>query len=155
MNAPDADLTQDVYDFWGYRIGVRSNAEEVLSHFRSVYGRFYCRDQAHEKSAKGDPVDTVACTIEAIDNIASRQELSLNDGKEFYSLRCKSLYEFDQAYYGKGSIPDPIAFITYLFIKNKYKMIQGCQLFHAAAVSHRGRAVILPALEGMGPQREG
>jgi hypothetical protein len=150
MKPTDSGISRDTYDFWGYRIGIKSNSEEVLSHFRSVYGRFYRENQAPGKSNKGISLSPIDCDIEAIDNIADHQELLLNDGKEFYSLRCKSLYEFDETYYGKGTIADPIAFITYLFLKNKYNMIQGYQLFHAGAVSHNGRAIILPAPEGMG-----
>ncbi|MFZ7111193.1 MAG: hypothetical protein ACOWYE_05875 [Desulfatiglandales bacterium] len=150
MNRSTTHLSLDVYDFWGYRIGIRSNSDEILAHFRSVYGRFYCNGQTPVKGLEGQTRETATCIIDAIDNIASDQILSLSDGKEFFSLRCKSLREFDQAYYGKSSIPDPIAFITYLFLKNKYRMIQGYQLFHAAAVSYNGRAVVLPAPEGMG-----
>ncbi|MBT8363218.1 MAG: hypothetical protein KJP23_00835 [Deltaproteobacteria bacterium] len=150
MNTPAVDLNTDVYNFLGYRIGISSNSEKVLSHFRSVYERFYSGKQVPGKNANGHPIDPVVCTIEAIDNIESHKILSINDGKEFYSLRCKSLYEFDQEYYGKGTIVDPIAFISYLFLKNKYKMIQDLQLFHAAAVSRNGRGLILPASEGMG-----
>jgi hypothetical protein len=150
MNMPDQNHKTDIYDFWGFRIGIRSNSDVILSHFRTVYERFYTEQCIDDEKADGYRADHVACTIEAIDNIADRQELSINDGREFYSLRCKSLYEFDQSYYGKGSIPDPIAFITYLFLKNKYKMITGYHLFHAAAVSRNGKAFILPAREGLG-----
>ena len=130
---PDFEYTTEVYDFWGYRIGIRSNSEEILFHFRTVYERFYTGKLIHDEKADSDPVNHVACTIEATDDIASHQELSINDGNEFYSLRCKSLYEFDQTYYGKGTVPDPIAYITYLFLKNKYKMIKG-----VSSVSCRG-----------------
>jgi len=143
-------LHLDVYHFWGYRIGIRSNSDEILSHFRSVYGRFYNGEELSTPKANGQAESTQACIIEAVDNIASRQELLLNDGKEFYELRCKNLYEFDPAYYGKGSVPDPIAFITYLFLKNKYRIIQRYLLFHAAAISHNGQAIVLPAPERMG-----
>lgn len=141
-NKAYSDISKDIYDFWGYRIGIKSNSGEIRSHFRSVYERFY--------SQNPDGADATECDIEAIDNTADHQELLLNDGKESYSLRCRSLYEFDQAYYGEGTIADPIAFITYLFLKNKYTMIQRYRLFHAAAVSHNGKAIILPAPEGMG-----
>jgi hypothetical protein len=150
MNMSSFDYTTEVFDFWGYRIGIRSNSDEILFHFRTVYERFYRGKLIYSERDDKCQADHVACTIEAIDNIYSQQELSINDGREFYSLRCKSLYEFDQTYYGKGSIPDPIAFITYLFLKNKYKMIKKYHLFHAAAVSRNGKAFILPATEGLG-----
>ena len=34
-------LPEEVYSFFGQEIGVRSNSSEVLSHLRSIYGRFY------------------------------------------------------------------------------------------------------------------
>jgi hypothetical protein len=150
MTASTVDLTADIYDFWGHRIGIKSNSKEILAHFRSVYSRFHRGDQAKDKRMEDHRAETTLCTIEVIDRIAERHELTVNDGKEFYSLRCKTLYEFDQAYYGTGSIPDPIAFVTYLFLKNKYKLVKGHHLFHAAAVARNSRAVILPAPEGLG-----
>lgn len=144
------DLQLHVYNFWDHYIGLRSNSGEVLSHFRFVYDRFFCGSEFPEADSGGRAEKPVPCTIEAVDSIAENQILSLNDGNEFYELRCINIHEFDRDYYGEGSVPDPIAFITYLFLKNTYRIIRGYQLFHAAALSHNGQALILPALERMG-----
>lgn len=146
MDAQPDEVACDVYDFWGQRIAIKSNSDEILAHFRSVYGHFYNDGRAYPSE------DGVACTIEAMDHISDRQELAVNDGEEFYTVRSKTLYEFDQAYYGKGKWPatDPLAFVIYLFLKNQYRLVRGYHLFHAAVVARNGRALVFPAPGGMG-----
>lgn len=150
MKKPTADLQLNVYNFWDHLIGLRSNSEKVLAHFQFVYGRFYYGNEFPEAETAGGAEKFAPCIIEAVDDIEENHRLLLNDGNDFYELRCRNIYEFDWDYYREGSVSDPIAFIAYLFLKNKYRIIRGYQLFHAAALSHNGHGIILPALERMG-----
>lgn len=82
-------LPEDVYNFLGREVYIRSNSQEVLEQLRFMYTRFYSGshkilpDPTEKFQKKPGPA------VEIIDNLASSNELIINDHYYFYRLSKK------------------------------------------------------------------
>jgi hypothetical protein len=125
-------LCRDVYNFAGNEIGINSNSTELLGHLRAVYGRFL--KETYEPSSIDDKLTKVksGLEIEIIDNLASANEITINDG--FYLNR---LSPYNGSYKCVSQN-----------LLNKSQRTGTCDLLHF--VQTRNRGIILPAHPDMG-----
>lgn len=151
MNEKVEFLPVDIYHFLGHDIGIKSNSPEVLTHFKSTYGRFYLGADHALSSPQGGPAETPRPLIEVTDDLVGSNEILVNDGSEFFRLKCKNLNEFDYDYYtSPGTVPNPLAHIDALFIMKVYDLAKDYHMFHSGSVSWENQGIIFPGLSGMG-----
>jgi hypothetical protein len=148
-------LCRDIYNFAGNEICINSNSTELLGHLRAVYGRFL--KETYEPSSIDDKLTKVksGLEIEIIDNLASANEITINDG--FYlsrlspyngSYKCISENLLNKSQ--RTGTCDLLHFVQTVILRTITLLISDYHLFHAGVVSWRNRGIILPAHPDMG-----
>lgn len=147
---------EDVYGFLGHEIGIRSNSYEVLEHLRSMYSRFYLGSDDAPSSQQKKWGGTSRLEIQVIDNLASSNELLLNDNFYLYRLsktddHCNVTYEdLHTLTCDSIKICDPLNFIQGAILRTVCLLAKDYHLIHAGAVSWENEGVIFPASTSMG-----
>lgn len=148
-------LQEDVYRFLGYEIEIVSNSQEVLTHLRSIYGRFYqdCVTALPDNKRIRNPT---RLRIEITDNLATSNELLINDSYYLYQISrtynnwkftCLNLRTLNCDFSGVTSLLNIIQAAILHTISHHAKEFH---LFHAGAVSWKNRGIFFPASSNMG-----
>lgn len=145
---------EDLYDFYGYPLTVRSNTQQSLDHIRSLYRRFLVRQGiAEETPSGGRDADNL---IEVQDHLEDSGEITVS------FCRCSThLSHVRDGHYACESISDkmhkkfvyPSLFSFYqgVMISAIGYNIQKSHVFiHAGAVSWNGQGLIFPSLPNRG-----
>lgn len=112
-----------IYEFFGHKLGIKSNSSRVLKDFRHVYGRF-------ERSGEGSRANTLICYI-----------ILAKSPEDHYLISWKgNLYRMNK------EEADPLFFIFKFLIEE----VKDYFLLHAGAVSWRDRGLIISAPCGFG-----
>jgi hypothetical protein len=152
-------LPEDVYSFLGQIVGVRSNANYILEHLRSMYGRFYLgtADQFFNQPNPG--VDRSRHTIHIIDNLEASNELLFDDKFHLYRfsrigtysrLSCQNLRAPDSPHSYFLEFYDQLTLITSALLRTISMLAQDFYIIHAGAVSLNDQGFIFPAPTEMG-----
>ncbi len=149
-------LPEDVYCFFGNEVGVRSNSHEVLEHLRLMYGRFYLGCDDNDQAEMGNRGNNSRPGFEVIDNLASSNELVLND--DFYHYRLSKSDDYcnvswknlNTLAYDSLRICDHLTFIQGAILRTVCLLSQDYHLIHAGVVSWKNEGIIFPACSGMG-----
>lgn len=139
----------DTYAFLGGTLAVRSNSQEVLGYLRSQYGRFCLQPGHHDPLSPPDSRAT-HLQLEVVDQVAVAQELCVRDRFGSYTVRCKDLHTLNTAGYSPDGILHPLGYVERSFLRNLSFLASDYDFLHAAAVSWRDRALILPGFAGRG-----
>jgi hypothetical protein len=149
-------LPEDVYGFLGNEVGIRSNSYEVLERLRLMYGRFYLGCDDTPQNGKRSGQDESRFRIQIVDNLASSNELFLNDNFYLYRLSktdtycrvtCKDLRTLIN---DSLRTCDPLTFVQGAVLRTICLLARDYQLMHAGAVSRENEGIIFPALSRMG-----
>jgi hypothetical protein len=150
-------LPEDVYTFFGHQVYIQSNSQEVLEQLKFMYTRFYSGPykiilDPTEKFQKAS-----RATVQIIDNLASSNELIINDHfylyrlsktDDHYQFTCQDLHNPAQEFV---EVCDPLSLIQSAIIRTVSFLEKGYyHLFHAGVVSWDGEGIILPASSFMG-----
>lgn len=149
-------MPEDVYSFLGNEVGILSNSDEILDRLRLLYGRFYlgCADTA--ETGKGNRNRKSRFGIQVIDNLATSNELTLNDN--FYQYRlskadtdcCITCKDLRTLVLDSLRACDPLTFVQGILLRTISLLAKDYQLIHAGAVSRGNEGIIFPAISGMG-----
>ncbi len=148
MSEETGFFQEDIYNFFGYEIRIKTNSQKILNHLQSAYNRYYLGNdiRVSEKEIGKSQEDKNLILI--TDNLSSSNEILVNGIADNYNLKCKSLYDFEDNYY--STVPDPLSFIQWIVLKNICLLAKDYQLIHAGAVSLDNECMIFPSLSGMG-----
>ncbi|MBN1848688.1 MAG: hypothetical protein JW932_08900 [Deltaproteobacteria bacterium] len=147
MSQEKIGFQEDVYGFLGCEMRVQSNSRDILKFLQSVYARFYKGNESKNDDCSHGHVDEDKL-IKIIDALSSSNEIIIKSIFGEDHMRCKSLYEFEDDYY--ATVPDPLAFIQWIVLKNVSLLAKDYQLIHAGAVSLGDSCAIFPAFSGFG-----
>ncbi len=149
-------LPVDVYNFLGQEIGIRSNSDEVLSHIRSMYGRFYRRSDDEPLSRRIKWEDVGRPGMQIIDKLTDSSELFINDKHYLYHLSMVDGYSHFTSQNLQTSAEDlsgfcdPLTLIQSSLLTTIAIEAKEHHLIHAGVVSRHNRGMIFSATSGMG-----
>ena len=149
-------LPVDVYSFLGKEIGIRSNSEEVLSHIRSMYGRFYHKSDDEPSSRHMKWEDISRAGMQIINKLDDSSELFINDKHYLYHLSMVDGYSHFTSQNLQTSAEDlsgfcdPLTLIQSSLLTTIAIEAQQYHLIHAGVVSRNNKGVIFSATSGMG-----
>lgn len=149
-------LREDIYNFLGYKIKIKSNSNEVLAHIKSMYGRFLQSYDNDFKGIKKGNENTAKLSVEIIDNLASSNEFLINDSYYNYRLfKTDSCLKFtsqdlNTLAYDLVGYCDYTTLIQVAIIRTISRLAKDYNLFHAGAVSWENKGIIFPASSKMG-----
>lgn len=149
-------LSEDIYEFAGNEICIRSNSGNLLDHLKSVYGRFYKKTNGNTLNHTAISQDTCVTTIDIIDNLSSANEITINDRFFLYrisphngSYRWISQNLTVKAPIYTGTC-DLLHFVQTVVLRTITLLMSDYHLFHAGVVTWRDKGIILPAHPDMG-----
>ena len=139
-----AFLPEDVYDFLGHQVGVRTNARRVLEYLRSVYGRFYVGPVDQVCNLSPPRGDRSRRTIEITDDLESSDELVFKDPYQLYRLTdATTIPRLSRQYLNNPTrtqsclleFYSPLTFVGAATLGTVAQLLDDYFLFHAGAVS--------------------
>jgi len=148
--------SEELYDFVGHEMAIRSNSIEALTHLRAVYGRFFQGKKDILDAPETDRTNPFRLIVEIIDDFDNTNEMLIKD--TFYAYRitrtngsyrykCRDVKGITPEYVGTCNL---LHFIQTLILRTLTLMIKDLHLFHAGAVAWKDRGMIFPAHPDMG-----
>ena len=156
MNGGTELVQEDVYNFLGHEIGIRSNSQGVLEYLRFIYNRFYLGDDKIFIDPQREPGKAQRLIVRIIDHLNSSNELLMDDSYHLYRVSKK-----DNSYHIRGQnlrtlaydtegFCDPPTIIQSTLLQTISFLTKDYHLFHAGAVSWDDKGIIFPASPRMG-----
>lgn len=149
-------LQEDVYNFLGHEIGIQSNSFKVLTHLRSMYGRFYQSSNKAPSSQQKRSGETSGPRMQVIDNLVISNELFITDDYHLYRLsRNNGSYHFTRRdvntlTHDLSGFCDPLTLVQAVTLETFSHLTRSYHLIHAGAVSWEDKGIIFPANSRMG-----
>lgn len=139
---------ENIYNFFGHAIRIKTNSQTIATHLQSSYHRYYQGNATPPTDHANQSIETSKNLIEITDDIQASNEILINSQPDNYTLKCKSIYDFEDEYY--ATVPDPLSFIQWIVLKNICFLAKDYQMIHAGAVSLNDASIIFPSFSGMG-----
>ena len=148
-NVKSASLSNDIYDFLGCCIGIRSSSVEVLSHLRSMYARFFKGTKEGFWKNKNDGECIPSVLVEIIDKWNEAGVLSIkdsnhyyriseNNGKSFFTRVNLQDYSEDLAGYC-----DPVSLLQAVPVETLARAKKDSFFIHAGVLSWKEQGILL------------
>ena len=148
MNGDTDYFPDDIYSFLGHAIRIQTNSQEISHHLQSAYKRYYMGTDAAASENPPNLSKENTALITITNDLSASNEIRIKGISDDHTLKCKSLYEFENEFY--STVPDPLSFIQWIVLKNICALAQDYQLIHAGVVSRNDACIIFPSFSGMG-----
>jgi hypothetical protein len=147
---------EDIYDFWGHEIYVRSGSSEALGHLRHMYGRFHRGTGKAPPSPDEGNLPRSRSGLEVTDRLEEDNEFRVRNAKYLYRLsRARGTWYFEsedirsgaRGTYGSCS---PRTLLQASFLEHVAMTTREHHFVHAGAVAKEGAGVLFPAMSMLG-----